>query len=199
MKRKNYVKADWTAIPLIETKPQWFEIEVDGSIERVLLGYDKERGTYIGQLRGAVDSVQQRPANSRTVAAVIEELQMRERKGLGAYGTTVDRQDFSYQTWQQHLFEELLDAAVYLRRIMNFEIYSEEEHATYMELYKRLPKRFTRSEAGAVGNDMCLDSDVVSRLLKNEGLFEYTDVVSRFLKNERLFEYANNHYTKRPL
>lgn len=197
MKRKNYVKADWTAIPLnfnyiafhnegmflFETKPEWREVEVDGSAERVLLGQDKERGTYIGQLRGAVDSVQQRPVNSRTVAAVIEELQMRERKGLGAYGTTVDRQDFSYQTWQQHLYEELLDAAVYLRRVMNFEIYSQEEHNTYMELYKRLPKRFTRSEAGMVGNDMCLDSDVVSR----------------FLKNERLFEYANNHYTKRPL
>ena len=197
MKRKNYVKADWAAIPagfmyfavhnecmyLFETKPRLTTLKVGDGSEKVLLGESKERGTYIGQLRGAEDSVQQRPANSRTVAAVVQEIQVREKRGLAKYGMTMDRQDLGYKQWQQHLLEELMDAILYLRRVMNFEIYSEKEHRLYMSLYNALPKKFTRSEAGAIGNEMCLDSDVVSRLLKNEGLFEYT----------------NNHYYKRPL
>lgn len=197
MKRKNYLRPDWAVIPagfkyfavhnegmyLFETKPKMMSLRVGDEVEKTLLGEDKERGTYIGQLRGAEDGVFNRPANSRTVAAVIGQIQEREKRGLAKYGMTMDRQDLGYRQWQQHLLEELMDAVLYLRRVMNFEIYSEKEHRLYMSLYNALPKKFTRSEAGAIGNEMCLDSDVVNRLLKNEGLFEF----------------ANNHYYKRPL
>ena len=191
------MRPDWAVIPagfkyfaihnecmyLFETKPKLTTIKVDGGSEKLLLGDDKERGTYIGTLRGAVDTVQARPANSRTVAAVINEFQEREKRGIAKYGLTMDRQDLGYHEWQQHLLEELMDAIIYLRRVMNFEIYSKEEHKTFMQLYNALPKRFTRSEAGAIGNEMCLDSEVVGRLLKNQGLFEF----------------SNAHYIKRAL
>lgn len=191
------MRPDWSVIPagfkyfavhneamyLFETKPKVTTLKVDGSSERVLLGDDKERGTYIGQLRGGVDTVQARPSNSRTVAAVISQLQESEKKALAKDGFTLDRQDLAYQEWQQKLFETLLESAVQLRRVMNFEIYSKEEHKTFMQLYNALPKRFTRSEAGVIGNEMCLDSEVVGRLLKNQGLFEF----------------SNAHYIKRAL
>lgn len=57
--------------------------------------------------------------NSVTVAAVIEDLRRRELKGLETYGTTMDRTDLSQSEWMQHLYEELLDAAVYLKKIQN--------------------------------------------------------------------------------
>ena len=57
--------------------------------------------------------------NSVIVAAVIEDLKRRESKGLETYGTTMDRTDLSHSEWMQHLYEELLDAAVYLKKIQN--------------------------------------------------------------------------------
>jgi hypothetical protein len=57
--------------------------------------------------------------NSVIVAAVIEDLKRRELKGLETYGTTMDRTDLSHSEWMQHLYEELLDAAVYLKKIQN--------------------------------------------------------------------------------
>lgn len=58
-------------------------------------------------------------SNSLIVAAVIEDLIRRETKGLETYGTTVDRTDLSHAEWMQHLYEELLDAVVYLKKIQN--------------------------------------------------------------------------------
>jgi len=51
------------------------------------------------------------------LAAVIADLRRRELKGLETYGTTVDREDLSREEWMEHLYEELLDAAVYLKKI----------------------------------------------------------------------------------
>ncbi len=54
--------------------------------------------------------------NSRTLKAVIADLENREEKGRAEYGTTVDRTDLSPMNWEQHLYEELLDSALYLKR-----------------------------------------------------------------------------------
>lgn len=50
--------------------------------------------------------------------AVAEEISQRAAKGLTKYGTTVDRKDLLNRDWLQHLFEELLDAAVYTKRVI---------------------------------------------------------------------------------
>ena len=117
------------------------------------------------------------------VQRVVNKFVSRSDVGFAKYGVTLEDDKSNIFQWINHLQEELMDAVLYLRRVMNFEIYSEKEHRTYMSLYNALPKKFTRSEAGAIGNEMCLDSEIVNRLLKNEGLFEF----------------ANNHYYKRPL
>ena len=53
---------------------------------------------------------------SDTLDRVIQDLRDREEVGLKKYGTTVDRTDITPEAWRKHLYEELLDAAVYLRR-----------------------------------------------------------------------------------
>ena len=53
---------------------------------------------------------------SKTLEAVARDLAKREMVGFQKYGTTVDRTDLSPADWTQHLYEELLDAAMYIKR-----------------------------------------------------------------------------------
>ena len=50
---------------------------------------------------------------------VCEKIQQRAEVGLAKYGTTMEREDFSDLDWMQYLQEELMDAVVYLQRMMN--------------------------------------------------------------------------------
>ena len=58
-------------------------------------------------------------SDSLILAAVIADLRRRELKGLETYGTTMDRTDLSHEEWLNHLYEEVLDSAVYLKKIIN--------------------------------------------------------------------------------
>lgn len=49
--------------------------------------------------------------------SVISDLQAREEKGIETYQTTMDRKDLSLEDWENHLYEELLDAVLYLKKI----------------------------------------------------------------------------------
>jgi len=48
---------------------------------------------------------------------VCEEIQARAERGLNKYGVTMERGDLNTREWLQHLLEELLDAAVYVKRL----------------------------------------------------------------------------------
>ena len=48
---------------------------------------------------------------------VCEEIQARAERGLNKYGVTMERDDLDIHEWLQHLLEELLDAAVYVKRL----------------------------------------------------------------------------------
>jgi hypothetical protein len=50
---------------------------------------------------------------------VISDLISREKMGRAKYGTTVDNANLSEKEWMQHAYEEALDFAIYLKRIMN--------------------------------------------------------------------------------
>ncbi len=52
------------------------------------------------------------------VEAVRTDLFDRSKRGQEKYGTTLDRQDLDAVEWAHHLYEELLDAALYVRRLM---------------------------------------------------------------------------------
>ena len=55
---------------------------------------------------------------SRILYSIIDDLLEREDKGLKEYGTTMDRTDLSAQDWLQHAYEEALDLAIYLKKII---------------------------------------------------------------------------------
>lgn len=55
---------------------------------------------------------------SNLLASVIMDLKIREERGLATYGTTMDRKDLSKQEWLQHAYEEALDLALYLKKLM---------------------------------------------------------------------------------
>lgn len=54
-----------------------------------------------------------------TEARVIADIAERQRRGVAKYGTTVAGNPLTLRAWTQHMYEELLDAAVYCRRAMD--------------------------------------------------------------------------------
>jgi hypothetical protein len=55
---------------------------------------------------------------STILQVVIAELKVREERGLSKYGTTMDRTDLTEKQWLQHAYEEALDLAMYLRKLI---------------------------------------------------------------------------------
>jgi hypothetical protein len=51
------------------------------------------------------------------VRAVQRDLSERSERGMKKYGTTLDRTDVELKGWIQHAYEEVLDLALYLKRI----------------------------------------------------------------------------------
>jgi hypothetical protein len=47
------------------------------------------------------------------------DLQKREQKGIKTYGTTLDGADLNKEQLLNHLYEELLDAAFYIKKLIN--------------------------------------------------------------------------------
>ena len=56
---------------------------------------------------------------SKLLNEVIKDLNDREAKGLDTYGTTMDRTDLTEKQWLQHAYEEALDLALYLKKLIN--------------------------------------------------------------------------------
>jgi len=50
---------------------------------------------------------------------VIVDMIMREKKGYSEYKKTMDRNDLTQKEWLQHAYEEVLDLALYLKKILN--------------------------------------------------------------------------------
>ena len=55
---------------------------------------------------------------SNILDETIKDLYKREIRGLIEYGTTMDRTDLSQQEWLQHAYEEALDLALYLKKLL---------------------------------------------------------------------------------
>jgi len=58
---------------------------------------------------------------SNLLQSVIMDLRVREERGLETYGTTMDRKDLTQKEWLQHAYEEALDLALYLKKLMTIE------------------------------------------------------------------------------
>jgi hypothetical protein len=55
---------------------------------------------------------------SNILDETIKDLYKREIRGLREYGTTMDRTDLSQDEWLQHAYEEALDLALYLKKLL---------------------------------------------------------------------------------
>lgn len=55
---------------------------------------------------------------SKLMYSIIDDLLFREEKGKLEYGTTMDRKDLTEEQWLQHAYEEALDLAIYLKKII---------------------------------------------------------------------------------
>jgi hypothetical protein len=55
---------------------------------------------------------------SKLLYDIIDDLLFREEKGRAEYGTTMDRKDLNEEQWLQHAYEEALDLAIYLKKII---------------------------------------------------------------------------------
>ncbi len=51
-------------------------------------------------------------------AAVCADIAKRQRRGIAKYGKTVMANDLPFLAWLTHFYEELLDAAIYTKRIL---------------------------------------------------------------------------------
>ena len=58
------------------------------------------------------------PFIDQIVNEVREDLLRRSQFGVKKYGVTLDRTDLSSKQWAQHAYEEALDFACYLKRLM---------------------------------------------------------------------------------
>jgi len=58
---------------------------------------------------------------SNLLQSVIMDLRVREERGLETYGTTMDRTDLTQKEWLQHAYEEALDLALYLKKLMTID------------------------------------------------------------------------------
>lgn len=52
-------------------------------------------------------------------AKVCQDIARRQRAGIKKYGTTVAGNPLSEKEWLQHAYEEALDLAIYLRRLID--------------------------------------------------------------------------------
>lgn len=59
------------------------------------------------------------PTVSGTEAEVCADIAQRQQVGINKYGTTVADNPLAVAEWMQHLYEEMLDACVYVKRAMN--------------------------------------------------------------------------------
>ncbi len=52
------------------------------------------------------------------VKKVVDKYEERSAVGIKKYGTTLDRNDLEFKEWILHLQEELMDATLYLEKIL---------------------------------------------------------------------------------
>ncbi len=69
-------------------------------------------------MNDAFQVMQQMSKSSNIEFLVCQDIKDRQRKGISKYGTTVADNPLSQQEWITHAYEETLDLAVYLKKLM---------------------------------------------------------------------------------
>jgi len=56
--------------------------------------------------------------DSKILTEVINDMRRREAKGIEEYKKTMDRQDLTERDWMEYAYEEALDLALYLKKLI---------------------------------------------------------------------------------
>jgi hypothetical protein len=56
--------------------------------------------------------------DSEILTSVINDMRRREAKGIEEYKKTMDRQDLTERDWMGYAYEEALDLALYLKKLI---------------------------------------------------------------------------------
>ena len=64
------------------------------------------------------ETIREKVTDDTVVQEVMKDLNDRSKVGIKKYNTTLDRDDLSPSEWGQHLYEELLDAALYVKKLI---------------------------------------------------------------------------------
>lgn len=130
---------------------------------------------------------------------VINDLKTREARGIEKYGTTMDRTDLKTKDWQQHLYEELLDAALYCKKMQEpsiavkaCEAFDNKQQITkaieeMAELSKELAKELNDN-----GNEDNIREEIADVLIMMEQmvfLFDVKNEIAKWREN-KLFKLA---------
>lgn len=83
------------------------------------VGLDATQATKLWNRRQPAPAADPQPTG--TEAAVCEDIRRRQQLGVAKYGTTVADNPLSRQEWLRHAYQEALDLAVYLRRLIDME------------------------------------------------------------------------------
>ena len=59
--------------------------------------------------------------NDKYVQAVKQKFEERSQTGIRKYNTTLERTDLSFLEWLEHLQEELMDATLYLEKLLTLD------------------------------------------------------------------------------
>lgn len=63
-------------------------------------------------------SIANNPMHDSIVEKVLAKYQQRSDRGVAKYGVTLDRTDLDFKAWLTHLQEELMDATLYIEKVM---------------------------------------------------------------------------------
>jgi NTP pyrophosphatase (non-canonical NTP hydrolase) len=143
---------------------------------------------------------------SKTLEAVIRDLSHREQRGLNKYGTTVDRTDLSPLDWQKHLYEELLDACMYLQRSIIGDEYTakatehfgaDKQMVKAIEEMSELQKELSKNLLGAENQEAIREeiADCIIMLEQMAYLFDVNNGIEKIKKAkiERLKQRINDN------
>lgn len=138
---------------------------------------------------------------SELLKKVINDLHHREDKGIITYGTTMDREDLSTVDWQNHLYEELLDAVMYLKKIQepkeSVAILAADKFETSQQIIKAIEEMAELSkelakELNGNGNEDAIREEIADVMIMMEQMVYLFDVKYEIAKwrENKLFKLA---------
>ena len=80
--------------------------------------YKDMHGPYENMSKGIYPSSKQNTVNDSIVDSIKEKYQSRSEVGIKKYNKTLDRDDLTEKEWLTHLQEELMDATLYIEKLI---------------------------------------------------------------------------------